>query len=329
MPRLRTTGGFVLTVVIFAVAALSIAGTALFLVVQSENAMANTSAESSRALHLANAGLSRYMGETFGAPRAEVRYDMAGGIVNVSAERVLSQGDTMDLYVVRSEATIADRRVPNLVARRAVQQFAHLRTRPFNPVAAMTVATASVQPHAQTVIDGTDACGVTPAVLGLARLGNRPYPSQAELVSAIGADWAAITDTAFPFDYEDQWPSSGFDAAADSFPTVRFSRDVTIGPAVPSGRGILVVDGKLIINSNGNPWTWDGVIMAGSVEIRLNGTASVNGALLTGFEGTQGTLTQNAMKGLRIHYNSCNVSSAGRRMSVFSPLANTWWETSD
>ena len=43
-PRLREERGFVLSMVIFAVAALSIAGTALFLVVQSENAMANAGA---------------------------------------------------------------------------------------------------------------------------------------------------------------------------------------------------------------------------------------------------------------------------------------------
>ena len=337
--RVRDTRGFVLTVVIFAVAALSIAGTALFLVVQSENAMANTSAESSRALHLANAGLSRYMGETFGTPRSSVTYDMAGGTVTVTAERVMSQGDSVDVYMIRSEGVIADRRVPDLVARRSVQQFAHLRHRPFNPVAAMTVATGSVQTHNQTQLDGRDACSVEAAVGGIATLGNRPnagsvtshirYGSAAEMLAAIDADWAAVTDPAFIFDYQDQWPSWAFNAPADSFPTVRFSDDVTVGSAPPSGRGLLVVDGKLTINSGSTPWNWDGVIMAGSIEIRNNATANINGVLLTGFEGTQGSLAQNAMKNLRIHYNSCNVRNAAAGISIFSPVANTWWETSD
>ena len=337
--HLRDTRGFVLTVVIFAVAALSIAGTALFLVVQSENAMANTSAESSRALHLANAGLSRYMGETFGQPRSPVTYEMGGGTVTVTAQRVLGEGDTIDVYMIRAEGVIADLRVPNLVARRSVQQFAQLRRRPFNPVAALTVGATAVQTHNNTIIDGRDACATRPGVGGLATLGRRPnngsvsshvrYGSLDDMLGAIDAEWETVTDPAFAFDYQDEWPSWAFNAPADSFPTVRFSSDVTVGNSPPSGRGLLVVDGKLTINSGAAPWTWDGIIMAGTIEFRNGATANINGALLSGFEGTQGSVGQSGMRNLRIQYNSCNVSNAAARMSVFSPVANTWWETSD
>ena len=340
MRRARDERGFVLSVVIFAVAALSIAGTALFLVVQSENAMANTGAESSSALHLANAGLARYMGETFGDPRADVTYEMGGGTVTVNAQRVLPLGDTAVIYLVRSEAVIADRRVPDLVARRSVQQFARLRRRPLTPVAALTVATRTVQVHNQTVLDGADACATGTPIGGIATLGNRPsgggsisshvpYSTRDEMLDEIGADWAALTDSAFAFDYEDTWPGWGFavTAPADSFPTVRFREDVTVGGWMPpSGRGLLVVDGKLTIDAQALPWIWDGVIIAGSIEFRNNAQATINGALLTGFEGTQGNLTQGGMKNVRIRYNSCKVGAAAQGAAIFSPIPNTWWE---
>ena len=155
--RLRSERGFVLSVVIFAVAALSIAGTALFLIVQSESAMANSGAESSRAFHLANAGLSRYMGETFGQPRDEVVYEMGGATVTVTAERILPVGDTADVYLVRSEARIADRRVRDLVSRRMVQQFAVLHRQPFEPVAALALASTNAKTR-NVVINGRDQC---------------------------------------------------------------------------------------------------------------------------------------------------------------------------
>ena len=339
-PTVRDERGFVLSVVIFAVAALSIAATALFLVVQSENAMANVGAESSTTLHLANAGLARYMGETMGEPRAEVTYEMGGGTVTVTAERAMSHGDTTAVYLIRSEAIVADRRVRDLVSRRTVQQWATLRRRPFNPVAALTVATGSVQLHNQTVIDGSDACGTGVSTAGIGTLGNRPnggtlsshvrYDSQAAMLEAIDAEWSALTDTAFAFDYQDEWPGSGFGFAtpADSFPTVRFSDDVTVaGWAPPSGRGLLVVDGKLTIDSRNAAWSWDGVIIAGSIEFRNNAQANINGAVLTGFEGTQGNITQQGLKEVDIRYNSCHVLAAAARVAMFSPIVNTWWET--
>ena len=338
MTRTRNERGFVLSVVIFAVAALSIAATALFLVVQTESAMANSGAESSNAFHLANAGLSRYMGETFGPPRLRVVYEMGGGTVTVTAERVLSEGDTAAVYLVRSQAEVADRRVPDLVSRRTVQQFGRLSRRPFVPVAALAVATGNVQSHAQTVIDGSDACVAGGSTGGIATLGNRPaggaisshmrYGSQQELLAAIGADWAALTDPAFAFDYQDTWPPAfGFGLPADSFPTIRFSGDVTVGGWMPpSGRGLLVVDGRLTIDAPVLPWTWDGVVIAGSIEFRNNARARINGAVLTGFEGTQGNITSNGLRNVNMRYNSCNVAAAAEGVALFSPIPGTWWE---
>lgn len=332
MRTVRNERGFVLSMVIFAVAALSIAGTALFLVVQSENAMANAGAESSAALHLANAGLARYMGEHVGQPRDSVTYEMGGGVVTVTASLAVPLGDSAAIYAVRSEAQIRDRRVSGIVSRRAVQQFGRLRLRPFTPVAALAVATDRVRTHTNTVIDGTDACAVSD-VAPIATAGpGQTFRSADEMLAAIGAEWELLTDSAVAYDFQDEWPGFSILAmAADSFPTVRFSDDVTVGGFIPpSGRGLLVVDGTLTIDSRWLGWSWDGVILADDIDFRDNAIVTINGAVMTGFEGGQRRIDRtHALKNVRIRYHSCNVAAAGARMAVFSPVPNTWWESSD
>ena len=335
-PRLRGEEGFVLTIVIFAVAALSIAGTALFLVVQSENAMANSGAESSRALHLASAGLSRYMGESFGDPDPEVTYEMAGGTVTVTSSRLMASGDTADIYLLRADAAIPDRRVRNLVSRRSVQQFALLERRPFRPVAGFALAASNVRTRNVT-IDGRDQCA-TPgsAVGGIVTLANgdirgtfggSPGVSTAtytELMRNIGLDWAAMTDHAFGFDYEipsQSWPRFGFGAlaAADAFPTVRVNGDLR-AQDTNSGRGLLVVTGNIEFYDD---FRWDGAIVAGSMS-GSHAQFTVNGTLLAGFNGAQSSMS---IHNAEIRYNSCNVAAAAAGIAMFSPIQNTWWES--
>ncbi|HEX6589386.1 MAG TPA: hypothetical protein VF039_10205 [Longimicrobiales bacterium] len=332
MTTVSNERGFVLSMVIFAVAALSIAGTALFLVVQSENAMANAGAESSAALHLANAGLARYMGETVGQPRDSVTYSMGDGEVTVTATLAVPLADTAALYMIRSEAQIRDRVVSGLASRRSVQQFARLRLRPFNAVAALALPTDQVRTHPNTVIDGRDACGVRD-VLPLATAGaGRTYASAEEMLAAVGAEWDLLTDSTIAFDFEDRWPGWALATmAADSFPTVRFSDDVTVGGFIPpSGRGLLVVDGTLTVDSRWLGWTWDGVILADAIAFSDNAIVTINGAVMTGFDGGQQRIDRNnALKNASILYDSCKVQGAGARMAMFSPVPNTWWESPD
>ena len=338
MPRLRDERGFVLSMVIFAVAALSIAGTALFLVVQSENAMANSGAESSAAFNVANAGLSRFMGGTFGEPRDSVAYEMGGGMVSVTATHVLTLGDTAAVYLIEAEAQIPDRRVPDLVSRRAVQQFAMLRRRPFAPIAGLALGASSARARTVT-IDGRDQCvGGSGNVAGIATLAGGDMrgsitgsPAQttmtyAEMMKAIGVDWAALTDRSFAFDYEvpeQAWPRFGVGAlaAATEFPTIRVDGDFRAYDT-NSGRGLLVVTGNLQFYDN---FTWDGAILAGSVT-GSSARFTVNGTLLTGFSGAQsGVNIENAT----IRYNSCKVVAAAQGIAMLSPLSNTWWETAE
>jgi hypothetical protein len=336
MTSVRNEHGFVLSLVIFAVAALSIAGTALFLVVQSENAMAESGGASSRVFQLADAGLARYMGASVGTPRPEVVYEMGGGTVTVRAERVMAMGDSAEIYLLRSDAVIPDRRIRNLVARRTVQQFAFLRTRPFRPIASIVIAGSDVHTNA-VVFDGRDQCGVAPDVAGIATMaadnlqgtfdGSPPIHTAGydALMTTPGLDWATLTDPAYEFDYElpdETWPRFGITVAADEYPTIRVDGNFS-ATSVQSGRGLLVVTGDI---SFGDGFVWDGVIMAGGMPRTTNATAVINGVVLTGFAGVD---TRVDLRHGNIRYDSCKVAAAFRGFALLSPVPGTWWEASE
>lgn len=337
-PFRRDERGFVLSLVIFAVAALSVAGTALYLVVQSESAMADAGAESSRTFHLANAGLARYMAESFGDPTPERVYAMGGGTVTVTAARALTLGDSVAVYLLRSEAEVPDRRIRDLVSRSSVQQYATLRLQPFRPIAGLVVASSDLNTHS-VIIDGRDQCA-TPgaAVAGIAGLrrgnmlgtidGSPDMVTQtySSMMDAINLDWAAVTDLSMPFDFEypaEPWPNfNSTQVAADEYPTTRVDGNLRASD-IRSGRGLLVVTGNIELDEG---FTWDGAILAGGL-VGSTATATVNGALLTGFAGIQSGRID--LRNTRIMFNSCNVRRASVGIAMLSPVLNTWWETPD
>ena len=337
----RDERGFVLSMVIFVLAALSIAGTAMFLVVQSEGAMATSGGDSSKAFQLANAGLARYMGESVGQPAATKTYDMGGGRVTVRAERILSSSSIEDLYLVTSDAEVADRRNPDWISRRQVRQFAKLRRKPFNVIAAMSVANPDLflvnvdidgldqATPADCPTGGTDVAGISS--LGAAEERNSDIvgdPPQlpmdyASMMNEIDIDWPMLTDPSMTFDYEipaEPWPNLGR-LPADEYPTIRVVGDFRAGPS-NSGRGVLLVTGQLDFD---NGFTWEGVILAGGLRAgTTNARIVVDGALLTGFaaEGAPADLMR-----FRINYNSCSVLRAAEGLATFTPVSNTWWES--
>lgn len=343
-PARRDERGFVLSLVIFAVAALSIAGTALFIVVQSESAMADSGAESSNAYHLARAGLARYMGESIGEPRPTKVYTMGGGTVTVTAERVMAASPTEDVYLITSSAEVADRRRPALAARRSVRQFAHLDRQPFDVVGAFSYPSNDINVGDRARIGGVDqaeastcATAGTPAA-GVAAVrdgvdfrgddvsGNPPViyaGSRDELLDRLGVDWELLTDPATPFDYElpgDGWPYMAM-VLADEYPTIRVTGDFTAS-WLRSGRGLLVVDGEIRF---GDGFNWDGTIIAADIYSSIRNDFTIDGALLVGFEADRRANV--AFRGRAdIQFDSCKVLEAAEGIATFSPMSNTWWE---
>lgn len=324
--------GFVLSLVIFAVAALSIAATALYLVVQSEGAMVEGGAQSSTALHLANAGMARYISETIGAPDTLVHYEMTPGSVTVRAEPVYAISASEDMYVISAEARVS--RPGGSTSSRVVQTFARLDRQPIDMIAAASLATPDLRTR-NVAISGADACGGQPGVSGIAALngshdvrgtvGPSSTPTTydyAAMMQALGVDWTALTDPALPFDYEipdpDRWPDFTWGVAPGEYPTIRVRGDHR---ASGSGRGLLVVTGELRVQSD---FDWDGLVLAGSVARNLNARASIRGGLVAGFSGPLGSVD---LRNIQITYNSCTVAAAAAGISMFRTLRNSWWES--
>lgn len=342
-PRPADQRGFVLSMVIFALAALSIAGTALFLVVQSEGAMADRGADASSAFHLANAGLARYMGESVGLPGDSTTYRMGDGVVTVSAARVMPATPTEDIYLISAQAEIVDRRRAATVSRASVHQFATLRRQPFQVTAAVVIAGSDVTTRNVT-LDGNDQAtpldcptGGGAAVAGIGMLGEGDtrgssisgdpdvlIHSYAAMMAAIDLDWSTVTDPSVPFDYEvpaEPWPNFVAAVAPDEYPTIRVDGDLRVRSS-HSGRGLLVVTGQIDFDDG---FTWDGAILAGGINRNATGAAVVNGTLLTGFAGDT---DRSALRNARIAYHSCHVLRAAEGLALFSPIPNTWWEGS-
>lgn len=339
--RVGDEKGFVLTLVIFALAALSVGATAAFLIVQSESRMADGGVDTAHAFQLAQAGLARYAAETVGTDLDSAVYVMGGGTVVVRAEKVVSVSATEDMYLLTSEASVADPRTPGMPARRRVREFATLSQFSIQPQAAMTVIGNGVtfsgfaiegRDHARAgdcAIAGTDRAGVA-TVSGATVQGYSTtitgtptitYSADtAAVASDAGVDWSMLTDPAFPFQYElpdDGWPDFAALGSA-AYPTIRMQGDLTVSG---SGRGLLVVTGTLTV---GTGFRWDGMVLAGDV----NSSASkfdIHGALIIGLNAGSGYTTLSSPDA-KVHYNSCNILDSVKGIATLEFLPSTWWE---
>jgi len=338
--------GFVLTVVVFALAALSIGATAAFLIVESETRMADGGLDGTRAFQLAQAGLQRYMAEEIGAHPDSASYTMGGGVARVRAERVLSFSDTAAIYLITSEGVVDDPRTPNLPARRTVKQLARLERWGARPTGALTMITPSAMLGSITA-DGRDtaapgtctAAGAPIAGIsalsggGIATMGtdNQGSPALrrddlAAMQRNLGVEWAMLTDPAIPFQYEfpsGSWPN--FTAlGAGTFPMIRVDGNFS-ATQMRSGRGLLVVTGDIRFYDD---FEWDGVILAGGMASFWNTIFSVDGALVVGMDALGGGSPDyvGMGSGAQLRYNSCNVFNSVQNLARLTAVENTWWE---
>lgn len=351
--RRRASGerGFVLTFVVFALAALSVGATAAFLVVHGESRMAAGALEGGRAFQLAEAGMTRYIAEAVGTNPDSAVYEIGGGRVVVRAEKVLDVTDTREMYLITSVATVADLRTPKLPARRTVRQFASLERRTFSAPGAATLFADELNMSAARV-DGVDAaagrCGrnAESAVAGAAMLPGADLnkdngasidgsPAMRDdlgtdaMYDSAGVDWPALTDPAFPYDYDlgpgDAWPSID----EDEYPTIRVDGDFNAS-RWRSGRGLLVVTGKV---SFSGAFEWDGAILAGDMAGAFGAfdDIHVEGALIAGLNAAldpPGNVNPSvSMERMDLSYNSCNVLDAAAGVALLEPVDNTWWES--
>ena len=334
-------GGFVLALVVLLLFGIGVAGAAGYQVVLSEALLSVHAKETQTALSIARAGLRSYIGKQIGIHDDTVIYSIEGGDAVVTARLVSVIDDFQTLYLLESEGVYTDPTFTGSPARRTVFQYAVKREVALNHVAMMTQVTGDLYVEDDAHIDGNDgassgACeqssvDLTALIMGSGSVtiqsGDDPIDgpnpevvslgSSTTALEAIGINWAVLTDTNFPVDYEDMWPSCAL--PADSFTVTRFNGNLS-APSSVCGQGVLIVTGDF---TGGDGFQWDGILLAGHI-VTTNNNYRIDGLVVGGLDGN-GTLTR-LDDNTHIDYHRCYAFQAGRRLSHFVAVGSTWWE---
>lgn len=308
------------------------------------------------AFALAQTGLERYLATANAEPPAFYQTTIGGlpgGEVDITVHRLREASETTPaLYVIRAHArnTGAVRFDPNTGdAVRSVARLATWVSGTMEVQSAWTSITGIHKNGASGTISGTDMCGQSPTVAGVAvpqtavgggpgysQNGANPVPKGNPDILHIGAnandaaglvniDWEAIvTGGALAADYV-LTSTSGWPNDFSDWPTIFVNNpggNISLGPN-QSGRGLLVVRGDVTLNGS---FTWHGVILVGGV-MGGNGAQTIHGAVVTGLnvklgENVPRNSIGNGTKDFR--YNSCYVASALSSFAGFAALSNAW-----
>ena len=339
--------GFAMAFVVFVLFMIGILGSAGYSVILLEADMALQSDDALEAGAVARAGLARYLGEHLGIPDDTTTYSVGAGTAIVTA-RLIAHHDTaaaIDLYLIRSEGQVADPRFPNSPASRVVTQYAYLHTEPIARVAPLQMSYSSVRLEWFGTVWGYDtsligACehtgedlygvahrgsltlgsffGWTPSVDGTPA-DDINLGSHAAVYDSAGVRWDVLSDPDFPIEYDGTFPNF-WTLPADEFPVIRTSENFTLTSS-HSGRGVLIAPGVLTFSSG---FSWDGIILAGSVADLTYKSFTIYGMLIAGLDGTDSSVTWRGFP--YIYYDACNAVDASNSVAYFEAVDGSWWE---
>jgi hypothetical protein len=322
--------------VVFLLFAVAVAAATGYQVVSSEFAMARQNRDSQEALAVARAGLQRYLGETVGVVGASVSYAIGNGIATVTARKVLEQDPLNHLYYILSEGRVDDPRTPLLPAKRSVATYAWHRVAPITQKAAFWMGGA-VRPGDGFLVRGADdatatcyGSGTKGGVFagGQIRSGGSISGSPATegnvgfstFYETVGVRWDVLTNPSFPVDYEGSYPNFSV-LPADAYPVIRFSGDHQTPAWGVSGRGVLIVTGRLTIRSD---FVWDGIVLAGAVaRVRDWHYPYVRGMFIGGLNGSTAEVRFDSGD---FRYDSCRAYAANRSLSYLEVVSGTLFE---
>ena len=331
-------GGFVLALVVLLLFGIGVAGAAGYQVVLSEALLSIHAKETQTALSIARAGLRSYIGKQIGVHEDTVTYSIEGGDAVVTARLVSVIDDFETLYLLGSEGVYTDPTFTGSPARRTVYQYVIKREVALNHVAAMTQVTGDLYIEMGAHVDGNEEAGagcpqtsvdIIGVLMGSGSLtiqsglpieGNPTtvsLGSSSAALDAIGIDWDVLTDTAFPVDYEDTWPSCAL--PADSFTVTRFNGNRS-GPSSVCGQGVLIVKGDFFPEAG---FQWNGILLAGHI-VNTEDNYRIDGLVVGGLDGNgTGTVYHDDT---HFDYHRCYAFQAGKRLSHFEAVGSTWWE---
>jgi hypothetical protein len=264
-----------------------------------------------------------------------VRINFSNGYADVSLTRIRPViGSMSGLYVARSrgvETVGTYAGTPEGV--RTVAQYVLFEPAPMQVLAGWTALSGLDKNGKAGTLGGEDACGDSTAVAGVAVPLNPGFTGDSTAVDSLAyvtmdmvkIDWNAIVNedaiqasiTIPP----SSWPTATQWADTTYYPIIRVKGNTSFSPP-SSGRGMLIVDGSLVLNGSVG---WKGILLVGG-DIISNGINSIQGATISGLNvkldmevpGSVGNGTK------EYRYNSCEVSKAARMAGSLVTLKNTW-----
>lgn len=336
--RSKDEGGFVLVMVVMFLFAIAVAGATGYLVVGTEFAMATAAKDGNEALAVARAGLERFVAEQLGQVGDSVSYAIGDGIVQVTTRKVYEEDSSNHLYYLRAEATVANAKYPDIPARRVVSGLAWHRIASLPHRAAVMVSANEIEIDRGGEISGLDSAtaadcangGVDIAgaislnIIDVRRRGDlwgsptyTTYANYAAMYDSVALRWDVLQDPNFPVDFEDVLPNYAT-IPADSFPVIRYNGSKNFGNSW-DGRGVLIVTGELDMR---NGFNWEGLILAGSVDRRVQG--EVLGMVIGGLDGTNPD-SRVQYRG-DVWYHSCTVYKAALSLSYMDLVDGSVFE---
>lgn len=372
-PRLRSVGrraGFALPMAILALAVMTAALVAAYSATTAEIVTNNAMRAQDRAYQYAEGGLQQFLqfrNTPFWcsncAPNAAVvdsewtRVNMPGGYAFVVATRLRPQlaDGSPAIFFVRSTGVDTMARMSgaglSVFATRTVGQYATFATSGVKALGGW-VSLNGVTNNAtgpQIPINGTDECGVAPAVAGtvvprggqyrgtgtlpIGLIGVDSSMTLDSLRKRVGIDWNAIVRyDAIPADITippaGNWPAWWRFAFDTSYwPVIRIKSNFTIPD---DGRGLIIADSNLTFTSNN---VWDGIVLVGGTLIS-SGNDTTAGVVFSGLNRTlfgatnppDGTFSDNDVLSntKRFRYNSCKAARAAGRLRMYFAWSNTW-----
>lgn len=324
--------------------AIGVAATAAYQVVSTEFTLSTSTRDSETALSVARAGLQRFLAESLGTVGDSVSYAIGSGVATVTTRQLVKQDSLDYLYYIRSEGTVTDVGTPASPARRAVGTYAWLRMSPVKHKAAVMMAATSVwYLYSGTVANGYDQAsaytcsgGGTAGVAGTASAGTvtlygggyttgnpaaRNFSTKTAVIDSAGIRWDVLKDPNFPVEFDNAPPQDWSKIPSDSFPVVRKIGDLaTTNGDGWSGHGVLIVTGQLSIGSG---FSWQGIILAGSMSVVGFTSPYIQGTLISGLNGADGTVY---IYSGHYYYNSCKVYGADKSLSYLDLVDGTTFE---
>jgi Tfp pilus assembly protein PilX len=338
--------GATLPLAIFAIMLISLAAAAGYARVSSERRINGDQQARVDAFAVAESGLERYIGGISTIPPAShdtTITGLPGGSAQISLRRIMAAAGTAPaLYVISSRGTSTSAvrygaSVPS--AERTVGQYAFWQVGTIGVSAAWTAISGLHKSGGSGTLSGFDACGVDPALAGVAvplspgyvQTGGSSVPTGLPPISSLGADTAQAA-AAVPIDWDgivnggaitpdyviptQSWPTS---SQMNNWPIIRVNGDATI----PTGKGILIITGNATIAGSDR---WDGVVLVGGA-LTSSGSNTVDGAVVTGLNVQLGMTVASSDLGSGTKtfvYNSCSIDSALTSLGKLQRIRNGW-----